>query len=83
MLKYVYLVASLIMPKPLLFLMIFLSLSACGTKGPLYVPEQRYPQGADNSHKHNSSKHNASTQDAPTIVTTAHIQHAPYSICLS
>ena len=24
-------------------------LCACGTKGPLYIPEQRYPQGAENN----------------------------------
>ena len=34
------------------FLMIFaliayVLLTACGTKGPLYIPEQRYPQGAE------------------------------------
>ena len=23
------------------------TLIACGTKGPLYIPEQRYPQGAE------------------------------------
>lgn len=23
------------------------TLSACGTKGPLYIPEQRYPQGVE------------------------------------
>ena len=22
-------------------------LAGCGTKGPLYIPEQRYPQGAE------------------------------------
>ncbi|HOY70464.1 MAG TPA: lipoprotein [Methylotenera sp.] len=26
-----------------------LCLSACGTKGPLYIPEQQYPQPADTS----------------------------------
>jgi predicted small lipoprotein YifL len=24
-------------------------LTGCGTKGPLYIPEQRYPQGAENN----------------------------------
>jgi predicted small lipoprotein YifL len=24
-------------------------LAGCGTKGPLYIPEQRYPQGAKNN----------------------------------
>lgn len=23
----------------------YFALTACGTKGPLYIPEQRYPQG--------------------------------------
>jgi predicted small lipoprotein YifL len=27
----------------------YLALMACGTKGPLYIPEQRYPQGAENN----------------------------------
>jgi len=30
--------------KTLLFLIACLMLSACGTKGPLYIPEQQYPQ---------------------------------------
>lgn len=25
-------------------LLVLLALTACGTKGPLYIPEQRYPQ---------------------------------------
>ncbi len=32
--------------------MLYLTLSilaGCGTKGPLYIPEQRYPQGAENN----------------------------------
>jgi len=28
----------------LLFLTICLVLNSCGTKGPLYIPEQQYPQ---------------------------------------
>ncbi|MBC7787367.1 MAG: lipoprotein [Methylophilaceae bacterium] len=28
----------------LLAVLISLGLTACGTKGPLYIPEQRYPQ---------------------------------------
>ncbi|HEX5539769.1 MAG TPA: lipoprotein [Methylophilaceae bacterium] len=28
----------------LIGLLIVLTLTACGTKGPLYIPEQRYPQ---------------------------------------
>jgi predicted small lipoprotein YifL len=26
-------------------LLVLLALTACGTKGPLYIPEQRYPEG--------------------------------------
>ena len=36
-------------PKPMLItvpiLLVLLVLTACGTKGPLYIPEQRYPDG--------------------------------------
>jgi predicted small lipoprotein YifL len=35
------------------FLGLFLlagSLAGCGTKGPLYIPEQRYPQNAEKAH---------------------------------
>ena len=38
--------------KNMLYLLIFsayLALAGCGTKGPLYIPEQRYPQGAENN----------------------------------
>jgi predicted small lipoprotein YifL len=28
----------------------YLALMGCGTKGPLYIPEQRYPQGVENNH---------------------------------
>ena len=31
--------------KTLHMLLVLLALSACGTKGPLYIPEQRYPEG--------------------------------------
>lgn len=30
-----------------LALLVCLTLAACGTKGPLYIPEQEYPQDAD------------------------------------
>ena len=29
----------------LLACVVFLTVAGCGTKGPLYIPEQRYPQG--------------------------------------
>ncbi|MGB4811545.1 MAG: lipoprotein [Methylophilaceae bacterium] len=31
----------------LLAIALCLSLNACGTKGPLYIPEQQYPQPAE------------------------------------
>ncbi len=35
-----------------MFLLCCSGLTACGTKGPLYIPEQRYPQQAlDQTHK--------------------------------
>jgi predicted small lipoprotein YifL len=40
-----------------------LSLAGCGTKGPLYIPEQRYPQGKEKS-KAEKPKDKAS--EAPT-----------------
>ena len=30
--------------------LIAISLAGCGTKGPLYIPEQRYPQAAEKAH---------------------------------
>jgi predicted small lipoprotein YifL len=36
----------------------YTSLAGCGTKGPLYIPEQRYPQGAENnSHQFDAKQH--------------------------
>jgi predicted small lipoprotein YifL len=34
----------------------YLALMGCGTKGPLYIPEQRYPQGAENNSVPNDVK---------------------------
>ncbi len=31
----------------LLLAICYAVLTGCGTKGPLYIPEQRYPQGAE------------------------------------
>ncbi len=33
-------------------------LTACGTKGPLYIPEQRYPQGVEQPAKSNNPDSN-------------------------
>lgn len=40
-------VESLTMRKVCLGILICLTITACGTKGPLYIPEQRYPQHAN------------------------------------
>jgi predicted small lipoprotein YifL len=37
----------------------YLALMGCGTKGPLYIPEQRYPQGAENNNAPNDLKQHA------------------------
>lgn len=40
------------MRKNMRYLVVFaayLLLTGCGSKGPLYIPEQRYPQGAQNN----------------------------------
>ncbi|MEQ1598926.1 MAG: lipoprotein [Methylotenera sp.] len=37
----------------------YLALMGCGTKGPLYIPEQRYPQGAENNHAPKDLKQHA------------------------
>ena len=33
----------------ILLLTICCAMNSCGTKGPLYIPEQRYPQGVDSN----------------------------------
>ncbi|HSH96925.1 MAG: lipoprotein [Methylophilaceae bacterium] len=33
-----------------------LVLSACGTKGPLYIPEKKYPQAAGQDHQPQTEK---------------------------
>ena len=50
------------MLKKLCVLTIFLAnlaLMGCGTKGPLYIPEQRYPQGAEYNSAPNDLKQHA------------------------
>jgi predicted small lipoprotein YifL len=34
----------------------YLVLTGCGSKGPLYIPEQRYPQGAENNNAPKAAK---------------------------
>lgn len=51
------------MPKSIIYAVMmclaYASLAGCGTKGPLYIPEQRYPQGAGNSNNPNDTKQHA------------------------
>lgn len=55
------------------FLGLFLiatSTAGCGTKGPLYIPEQRYPQGvSEESNK--GVENDATKKDAPAASTSA------------
>ncbi len=44
----------------------YLALMGCGTKGPLYIPEQRYPQGAEyNNHINDAKQHALQTNIHP------------------
>ena len=45
------------------------TLMACGTKGPLYIPEQRYPQGVEQPTTPEKSDSNKET--APVIPPVA------------
>jgi predicted small lipoprotein YifL len=64
------------MPKSMLSIVMcclaYTVLAGCGTKGPLYIPEQRYPQGAEN---------NSAPKDAKQHAMQANI-HAPYRASL-
>lgn len=42
--------------KTLLLLTTLFALTSCGTKGPLYIPEQRYPQETSRPAANNSNK---------------------------
>ncbi|WP_020167429.1 MULTISPECIES: LPS translocon maturation chaperone LptM [Methylotenera] len=48
-----------------LLLAICSTLTACGTKGPLYIPEQRYPQGVE--HPATPESTNPNKEKAPII----------------
>ncbi len=52
----------------LLACIFFLTVAGCGTKGPLYIPEQRYPQGVEKGGDKGIDKgvnNNATKKDAP------------------
>lgn len=58
-------------PKSRLILVIIaghLLLIGCGTKGPLYIPEQRYPQGAEN----NNNQPNKARQNITALQANNH-----------
>ena len=49
------------MPKTFLMIVVLMSyavLAGCGTKGPLYIPEQRYPQPAQKEAPAKASQNN-------------------------
>ena len=70
-------------PKIGLYLIIFatyLMLLGCGTKGPLYIPEQRYPQGVEKGIDKETDKgvnNNATKKDAPATSIDAPFSPAP------
>ena len=43
----------------LLAVVVYLALAGCGTKGPLYIPEQRYPQGVEKDVGNGATKNDA------------------------
>ena len=47
---------------------VYLALAGCGTKGPLYIPEQRYPQGVEKDVDNGATKNDAPVAniDAPS-----------------
>jgi len=53
---------------PYILLSAICTLTACGTKGPLYIPEQRYPQGVEQPAPEKSEP-NKEAPIIPPIVT--------------
>ena len=68
-------------PAPILLVCLaFLALTGCGTKGPLYIPEQRYPQGVEKDvgkDIENGVNNDATKKDAPAASTSAPSSPAP------
>ena len=68
-------------PVPILLAFIaYLALVGCGTKGPLYIPEQRYPQGVEKGIDKETDKgvnNNATKKDAPATSIDAPSSPAP------
>ena len=64
-------------PVPILLALIaYLALVGCGTKGPLYIPEQRYPQGVPKD-VDKGVENDATKKDAPAANTSAPSSPAP------
>lgn len=62
---------------PLLLLyLVNLTLVSCGTKGPLYIPEQRYPQGVPKD-ADKAVETDATKNEAPAANTGAPSSPAP------
>ena len=55
----------------LLCCLAYAALAGCGTKGPLYIPEQRYPQKVDGQ-KDSGQEAEATPQASPEAKTTAY-----------
>jgi predicted small lipoprotein YifL len=54
----------------------YLGLAGCGTKGPLYIPEQRYPEGVPRD-VDKGVNNDATKKDAPEANTSAPSSPAP------
>lgn len=60
----------------LLACLVNLTLVSCGTKGPLYIPEQRYPQGVPKDAE-KAVETDATKNEAPAANTGAPSSPAP------
>jgi predicted small lipoprotein YifL len=64
------------MLKTAYFLGVCLLIAACGTKGPLYIPEQRYPEGVPKD-VDKGVNNDATKKDAPEANSGAPSSPAP------
>jgi predicted small lipoprotein YifL len=60
----------------LLACFVYLALMGCGTKGPLYIPEQRYPEGVPKD-VNKGVNNDAEKKDAPEASTSEPSSPAP------
>ena len=64
-------------PVPILLACLaYLALAGCGTKGPLYIPEQRYPEGVPKDID-KGVNNDATKKDAPEANSSATASPAP------